>query len=225
MSVKILIADDEPQNRELVKVVLFKEGYKLFFAEDGLVALSYLQKEEVDVLLLDIMMPKMDGFSLLKEIDRLGIKRPKIIVLSALSDDESKESVLRLGADSFLQKPYDIVALKQQIRLALVEKKEADKDYEVLLGHFIDSLDSCLDEAQWREIVLAFLGTSTVSLEEDMYFLSQTLGDIKDKVYCFDVKCLTPSQTKLHQLMLEKLAINQELVIEKLFQQALGVFL
>ena len=88
MAYTVLIADDEKEIRDLLRLYLEKDGYQVLEAEDGRAAVSILEKEEVDLALLDIMMPKMDGYQVLKRI-REGSNIP-VMVLSAKSQDADK---------------------------------------------------------------------------------------------------------------------------------------
>ena len=105
MAYTILIADDEREIRELLRLYLEKDGYHVLEAEDGCEALSILEQEEVDMALLDIMMPKADGYKVLKKI-REGSNIP-VMILSAKNQDADKILGLDLGADDYLAKPFN----------------------------------------------------------------------------------------------------------------------
>ena len=68
MAYRVLVADDEAEIRELLRLYLEKDGYQVLEAQDGAIALSLMEREEIDMVLLDIMMPKMDGYHVLKKI-------------------------------------------------------------------------------------------------------------------------------------------------------------
>lgn len=104
MGYKILIADDEPEIRDLLRLYLEKDGYDVLEAADGAQALSALQKDAVDLLLLDIMMPGIDGYRVLQNI-RESNNIP-VIILSAKSADADKILGLDLGADDYITKPF-----------------------------------------------------------------------------------------------------------------------
>ncbi|MCH9812453.1 MAG: response regulator [Epsilonproteobacteria bacterium] len=225
MQVNVLIVDDEPQNRELAKVILFKEGYQLYFARNGKEALSVLKSEKIDLILLDLMMPEMDGFTLLEEMKRYALTASKVIILTALSDDESMAQALRLGADGYLQKPYDIVDLKQRIRFALMAKEEESLDYHLIIDNLIATLDTVFSEKVWREIVVEFLEQSKCTLKADMQLLIAMEKEVMTKNYCFELHRLTPSQILLHKLILAKFACQEQLSLEKLSWHAVGKFI
>lgn len=104
MGYKILIADDEAEIRDLLHLYLEKDGYDVLEAEDGAQALSLLQSEDVDLVILDIMMPGIDGYRVLRNI-RENNNIP-VIMLSAKSSDADKILGLDLGADDYITKPF-----------------------------------------------------------------------------------------------------------------------
>ena len=105
MAYTILIADDEKEIRDLLRLYLEKDGYRVLEAENGLSAVSLLKQEEIDMALLDIMMPKLDGYQVLKQIrERSNIP---VMILSAKNQDSDKILGLDLGADDYLSKPFN----------------------------------------------------------------------------------------------------------------------
>lgn len=105
MAYTILIADDEKEIRELLRLYLEKDGYQVLEAADGHAAVSLLEKEEIDMALLDIMMPELDGYKVLKKI-RESSNIP-VMILSAKNQDADKILGLDLGADDYLAKPFN----------------------------------------------------------------------------------------------------------------------
>lgn len=105
MSYKILVADDEPEIRDLLKLYLENEQYKVIEAADGRAALSLLRKEKPDLCILDIMMPEMDGYHVLQELRKES--NIPVIILSAKDADSEKILGLNLGADDYLSKPFN----------------------------------------------------------------------------------------------------------------------
>lgn len=104
MSYKILIADDEPEIRDLLRLYLEKDGYEVIEAADGAGAISALRNEAVDLVILDIMMPGIDGYRVLQNIREKN--NIPVIMLSAKSDDSDKILGLDLGADDYITKPF-----------------------------------------------------------------------------------------------------------------------
>lgn len=104
MGYKILVADDEAEIRDLLRLYLEKDGYDVVEAEDGAQALSLLQTEELDLVILDIMMPGIDGYRVLRNIREKN--NIPVIMLSARSSDADKILGLDLGADDYITKPF-----------------------------------------------------------------------------------------------------------------------
>ncbi len=105
MAYKILVADDERDIRSVLRLYLEDAGYEVVEAADGLQALEALESQEIDLCLLDIMMPELDGYQVLKRV-REGDDVP-IIVVSAKGQDPEKILGLNLGADDYMVKPFN----------------------------------------------------------------------------------------------------------------------
>lgn len=105
MAYTVLIADDESEIRNLLRLYLEKDGYQVLEAEDGIQAAKLIAKEEIDLVLLDIMMPGMDGYQVLRKI-RKSSNIP-VMILSAKNQDVDKILGLDLGADDYLAKPFN----------------------------------------------------------------------------------------------------------------------
>ena len=105
MNYTILIADDEPEIRTLLRLYLENENYQIIEAENGKQALELLKKEHVDLCLLDIMIPEMDGYHVLQELRKTS--NIPVMILSAKDADSEKILGLNLGADDYLAKPFN----------------------------------------------------------------------------------------------------------------------
>lgn len=105
MKYKILIADDEAEIRSLLRLYLENEGYEVFEAEDGAQAIILIAEKKPDLCILDIMMPEIDGYQVLKKL-REDSNIP-VIILSAKDADSEKILGLNLGADDYLAKPFN----------------------------------------------------------------------------------------------------------------------
>lgn len=105
MSDSILVVDDDRDIVFAIKILLEKEGYRIFTAYDGMQALDVLAAQKIDLVLIDVMMPKLDGLSAIMRIrERRNIP---IILLSAKSEDSDKVLGLSIGADDYITKPYN----------------------------------------------------------------------------------------------------------------------
>jgi two-component system KDP operon response regulator KdpE len=115
---RILVVDDEPPIRRLVRTSLGAEGHSVLEAEDGEAALALLRRNAIDVLLLDLGLPGMDGFEVIRTLRESGSTVP-IIVLSVRADEAGKVRALDLGADDYVTKPFGIGELNARIRAAM----------------------------------------------------------------------------------------------------------
>jgi CheY-like chemotaxis protein len=117
---RILIVDDNTANRLLVRRVLADEGYVLFEAADGLSALAKIRSEAPDLVLLDIMMPVMNGYAVIARVrGQLGLTKLPIVIMTAKSEAESERLALDLGANAYLTKPFVPAALTAKISALL----------------------------------------------------------------------------------------------------------
>ena len=128
----ILICDDEPDIRSALKIYLSSEGYGIFEAENGSQALDIIAKEEISLLLMDVMMPVMDGITALSTLRKTS--NIPVILLTAKSQDFDKVSGLNAGADDYITKPFvpvEVIArvrsqLRRYKRLGAAEPEERD---------------------------------------------------------------------------------------------------
>ena len=114
---KILIIDDDSSLSELLKIYFEKEGYDVKLAGDGMEGLNYFKIFEPDIVLLDIVMPKKDGWQVCREIREISQK--PIIMITAKSDVFDKVLGLELGADDFVVKPFDMKELSARVKAVL----------------------------------------------------------------------------------------------------------
>lgn len=141
----ILIAEDEQDLRELVKLHLLKEGFKVYEAENGLDALNILNTTEINLAILDVMMPVMDGFSLIKSIRETS--EIPVIFLTARGEDTDKILGLGLGADDYVVKPFSPVELiarvNAQLRRYLKYSNSEKRQDSIIVGDLTLDKDSC----------------------------------------------------------------------------------
>ena len=113
----ILVCDDDKEIVDAIEIYLSQEGYNILKAYDGIEALSVLEKEEVNLLILDVMMPKLDGIrATLKIREKNSIP---IIILSAKSEDADKILGLNVGADDYVTKPFNPLELVARVKSQL----------------------------------------------------------------------------------------------------------
>lgn len=113
---KILVVEDEVAIRDLICINLELVGYEVSTAEDGLEAKSFLEKNTVDLILLDVMIPGIDGFSLIEQIKKYNIP---IIFVTAKESVLDRVKGLRLGAEDYIVKPFETVELLARIEVVL----------------------------------------------------------------------------------------------------------
>jgi len=118
--IHILAVDDNRMNRLKLARTLEGEGYRLSQADGGRIALDMLRSEAFDLVLLDILMPEVDGFQVLREMkDDAELQNIPVIVISGLEDMDSVDRCLEAGADDFLSKPVDHTVLQDHVRKLL----------------------------------------------------------------------------------------------------------
>ena len=151
---KILIADDEPGNRDLLRRRLEFEGHQVVEANNGLEVLAILNEQACDLVLLDIMMPEMDGFQTLAKLKR-GLQWPElpVIMISALDELQSVVRCIEMGAEDYLSKPFNRVLLRARIGASL-EKKWL-RDRERRKTHELEEALRLLEKAQAQLAVQA----------------------------------------------------------------------
>ena len=113
---KILVVEDEAPIRDLISINLQLVGYEVFTAEDGIVAENFLEKQKVDLILLDVMIPGIDGFSLIEKIKKHNIP---VIFVTAKESVLDRVKGLRLGADDYIIKPFETIELLARIEVVL----------------------------------------------------------------------------------------------------------
>jgi two-component system, cell cycle response regulator len=114
----ILVVEDHPDQRDLLAIVLKREGYKVITAANGVEALEKLESENVQLALSDIMMPKMDGFELIKRIRaNAALKNIYLILITARIQEGDRVRGLDLGADDYITKPFSFSELLARVRV------------------------------------------------------------------------------------------------------------
>ena len=114
---KILICDDEKNIRNVVREYAEFEGYEVFEAEDGMSAVDLCRRENFDLIVMDVMMPRLDGFSACKEINK--IKPTPVIMLSARGEEYDKLFGFEIGAVDYVVKPFSPKELMARIKIAI----------------------------------------------------------------------------------------------------------
>ena len=131
MPYKILVVDDDPDIRDAVTMILESQGYEVVTACDGIEGLATLKAENPDVIILDLMMPKMDGFGVCKELQDPRWSKYKdtpILILTSVREDASRrryelEVGLELDVDDYIEKPMSPDILLERVNILIKKKK------------------------------------------------------------------------------------------------------
>ena len=122
----VLVIDDEPNMREMLEIGLTQHGFAVTCASDGVQALAQLDREKPDIIVLDVMMPKIDGVSLVPMIRR--VTEAPIVMLSARTDTQDKIAALTAGAEDYVAKPFDLGEIAARLRSQLRRPQLAQRD-------------------------------------------------------------------------------------------------
>ena len=119
-SSRVLIADDIQQNRELLEAYLADEGYQILMAADGQQTMQMVDEHQPDLILLDIMMPRMSGYEVCARIKADAAKRMiPVLIVTALNEPGDIEKAVNAGCDDFLTKPVNRLELRTRVRSLL----------------------------------------------------------------------------------------------------------
>ncbi|MCP3926340.1 MAG: response regulator [Desulfobacterales bacterium] len=169
----VLIVDDNPNNLKIMGSIIKEIGYKFVFAQSGEQALAFLDKKLVDLILLDVMMPNIDGYEVCRKLkDRIETREIPIIFVTAVDDDESESKGLDLGAVDYISKPFKPAIFKSRVNTHLKLKKaliseeksrEIERTRNELINRAIDS-----GSAQVAAMVLHNIGNAITPVKIDI---------------------------------------------------------
>lgn len=175
MAYNILIADDETEIRQLLRLYLEKDGYEVLEADNGMEALALLKQHDIHLVLLDIMMPQMDGYQVLRRL-RQDSNIP-VIFLSARGADEDKILGLDLGADDYIPKPFNpleaMARINSNIRRFYHLGTESKKAKEIKIRDLTLDTDACT----------VYRGSQAIPLTSVEYKLMKLFMEHPGKVY------------------------------------------
>lgn len=173
---KLLIVEDEPDIQELLEAYLHDAGYETTIAEDGVEALAKFQKDKFDLILLDLMLPKIDGFGVCEFIRRES--NVPILMLTALDGEQEQLRGFRMEIDDYVTKPFSMPILLQKIR-AILRRTSAGKEENRCLRYRDLTLD--LDGME------AVLAGRSLDLTTREFELLQTLISSPGRVFTREV--------------------------------------
>ncbi|HEX7620746.1 MAG TPA: response regulator, partial [Anaerolineales bacterium] len=133
MSTRILVVDDEPRYLRLLEANLHTEKYEVFTAADGEEALESFSANPVDLILLDVMLPRMDGFAVCQRIRQFS--NVPIIMLTAKGEEQDRVRGLDVGADDYLVKPFSVMELLARVRAVLRRAEVSETEQDRFFSH------------------------------------------------------------------------------------------
>ncbi len=183
----ILIVEDDADIREGVEIYLRNQGYRVSKAGDGVEGLAALEREKVDLAIVDVMMPRMDGITMIMKMRDRGIEIP-VIMLSAKSEEVDKIMGLNMGADDYITKPFTplelLARVNSQLRRynryqeALLQAEPRKDTYHVIGGIelneetvevFVDGAPVRLTPIEFRILLLLMKNPGRVFSAEEIY--------------------------------------------------------
>lgn len=138
--IHILVAEDDKHTRKLLETVLKREGYEVLTAQDGEEVLTTLERHHVDLILLDIMMPKMDGYEVARQLREANFNLP-ILMVSAKQLPEDKKKGFIVGTDDYMTKPIDVEEMLLRVR-ALLRRSQIVNERKLTIGSVTLDYDS-----------------------------------------------------------------------------------
>lgn len=149
----ILVVDDNEMNRDMLSRRLERQGYRSLLAEDGAQAVELLAAHNFDLVLLDIMMPRMNGYQVLEHIKHTdALRHIPVIMISAVDDLDSVVKCVEMGAEDYLFKPFNPILLKARISASLEKKRLRDRERHFLADSALPA--AVADRAQRGEPVV-----------------------------------------------------------------------
>lgn len=147
---RIYVADDDPDIRNLLTLSLLEEGHEVLVAKDGESALESIIEEVPDLLILDVMMPRMDGFQVLEGLDTYGLRREtKVLILTVRGSESDRVLGLQKGADRYLGKPFapdELMVTVRELLAASFEDLRVTRDAELEKAKLLATLESVFEE-------------------------------------------------------------------------------
>lgn len=177
---KILIVDDEPDIRELIEYNLKKEGYQVFTASNGQEGVAEAKRSQPDLIILDIMMPKMDGIEACRILRSMNeFKNTFMVFLTARSEEYSEIAGFNVGADDYIAKPIKPRALVSRINAILRRSSQPEESVE----NKVEIADLVID----RESYLVYRNSEKIVLAKKEFELLYLLASKPGRVYTREV--------------------------------------
>lgn len=132
---KILVVEDDTNTRKLLCAVLKQNGFETYGAEDGIAALHFMDEQHVDLVVLDLMMPNMDGYELTQQL-RLSWENLPILMVTAKQEPKDKRQGFLVGTDDYMTKPVDEQEMVLRIK-ALLRRAQIANDHKLTIGKVV----------------------------------------------------------------------------------------
>ena len=183
---KILVVDDLEENTRLLSHLLESKGFRVSIAHDGVEALKSVEENPPDVVLLDLIMPLLDGFQVLEKLKQNpATENIPVIIITGMSKRDANVRAIELGAHDFIQKPFEPVLLEARIRSCVRSKVLSDQnnEYQRLLELSTDTLDFAVKD---RTAIISKIQRTTVfSLSKLAESRDTETGDHLERMRCY----------------------------------------
>ncbi|HNX62940.1 MAG TPA: response regulator transcription factor [Candidatus Limiplasma sp.] len=167
----VLVTDDQPNARKLLETVLRRNGYEVYTAENGQAALQAMEEHHIDIILLDIMMPGMDGYAFTRELRENGDNTPILMITARQLADDKREGFLA-GTDDYMTKPVDMQEMLLRIR-ALLRRAQIVSERKLQIGEVTLDYDS----------LTVTRGNDTQTLPKKEFYLLYKLLSSPNKIF------------------------------------------
>ena len=180
---RLLVVDDEPGNRDLLRRRLEREGYAVIAAASGREALDLVAREAVDIVLLDVLMPEMDGLAVLEQLKSDGATRDlPVIMISALDDLGAIARCIEQGAEDYLPKPFEPTILRARIAASLQKKRWRDQERDQLraLG-YVTAAATAVEAGAYKPGLLADVAARTDAIGRLARVMDRMAAQIRER--------------------------------------------
>jgi len=182
--IKIILAEDEPALAQIIKESLETRNFEVIHCKDGEEAFEVYKNEKIELLVLDVMMPKKDGFSVAKDVRKLGSKTP-IIFLTAKSQTQDVVDGFNFGGNDYLKKPFSMEELIVRIHSLLGKKTDFKNDNNIAIGNYIfnltkqtlQRLDTTISLTHREAILLNIIAENKNEIVERSLILNKIWGE------------------------------------------------
>jgi adenylate cyclase len=218
----VLVVDDDPLNRRLLTTSLERDGHRTSAVGDGLAALDALRRDEPDVVLLDIVMPELDGMAVLERIKQdPELRHIPVIVISGVDEADSIVRCIEMGAEDYLPKPFDPVILRARVNAGLNRKAVHDMERNRVRDVFARFLpeplvDQVLAKAEGEPSIEAEQMTASVMFADLRGFTRFGEGRPVDEVIA--------ALNRYHELMTDAILDNGGTLIDRMGDGIMAAF-